>query len=191
MFLPCRDGLPNVLISKSGWTGQYMAKKTQHKESVVISQIMQPHDANPIGNIHGGVIMNYIDNAAAVVATRHAKTVTVTASIDRLDFFHPVSVGDLLVLKASLNWVGKTSMEIGVRVEAENMLTSTIKHIASSYLIFVALDKKGNPCKIPPMNISGKDMKRRCHEAMARRNARLLEKEKEKACQADSSKCTF
>lgn len=158
-------------------------------EEIVISQIMQPHDANPIGNIHGGVIMNCIDNAAAVVATRYARGVAVTASVDRLDFFHPVSVGNLLVLRASLNWVGNTSMEIGVRVEAENLASGAVKHIASSYLTFVALDAKGKPRTIKPLQLVNEAMRRRFREAEARRRARLEQKEKERVCQQDPKHC--
>src|SRR5512143_1368970 len=94
--------------------------------SVTIAQVMIPQDANPAGNVHGGVIMKLIDTAGAVVAGRHARANTVTASIDRLDFLHPVFVGDLLFLKAGLNMVGRTSMEVGVRVEAENIVTGEV-----------------------------------------------------------------
>lgn len=166
-----------------------MKKAEQKDQEIVISQIMQPHDANPIGNVHGGVIMNCIDNAAAVVATRYARGVVVTASLDRLDFYHPVYVGNLLILKAGLNWVGETSMEIGVRAEAEDMLTGEMRHIASSYLTFVSLDHDGYPRKVPPLKLTTEVMKRRNKEAEARRKLRLAEREKEKACQLDSSKC--
>lgn len=150
---------------------------------VVIAQIMQPHEANPMGNIHGGVIMKYIDNAAAVIATRHAKGTSVTASIDRLDFFHPVSVGDLLLLRANLNWVGRSSMEIGVRVEAEHLADGTVRHIASSYLTFVGLDAEGRPRQVPALELTDEQMRRRFREAEARRRIRLVEKKQEKACQ--------
>jgi len=150
---------------------------------VVIAQIMQPHEANPMGNIHGGVIMKYIDNAAAVIATRHARGTAVTASIDRLDFFYPVSVGDLLLLKANLNWVGRTSMEIGVRVEAEHLAEGTIRHIASSYLTFVALDEDGHPRQVQALQPVDEQMRRRFREAEGRRKVRLAEKRREEDCQ--------
>ena len=151
-------------------------------DEVVISQIMQPHEANPIGNIHGGVIMNYIDNAAAVIATRYAKGIAVTASVDRLDFFYPVHVGNLLMLKAGLNWVGRTSMEIGVRVEAEDLGTGTIKAIAASYLTFVAIDAAGKPRSLPPLKLIDDSMKCRFKEAETRRKIRLAEKKAERTC---------
>nr|MBF0221719.1 acyl-CoA thioesterase [Desulfobulbaceae bacterium] len=158
-------------------------------DDIVISQIMQPHEANPMGNIHGGVIMHYIDNAAAVVATRYAKGIAVTASVDRLDFFHPVYIGNLLLLRACLNWVGNTSMEIGVRVETEDLKTGTIKRIASSYLTFVALDDQGKPRKLPSLNITNDAMKLRFREAEARRKNRLAEKEAERQCLENPDEC--
>ena len=88
-----------------------------------MSHIMLPQDANPFGNVHGGVIMKYVDDAAGVAAARHVRGPAVTASVDRLDFFHPVYIGNLLIVRASLNMVGKSSMEVGVRVEAETLVT--------------------------------------------------------------------
>ena len=111
-----------------------MNGKTVQESAVTIAQVMIPQDTNPSGNVHGGIIMKLIDTAAAVVASRHARSNVVTASIDRLDFHHPVFVGDLLILKASLNLVGRTSMEIGVRVEAENLKSGEVRHTASAYL---------------------------------------------------------
>ena len=148
-----------------------------HRDQVAISQIMQPHEANPLGNIHGGVIMKYIDNAAAVVATRYAGGMAVTASIDRLDFYHPVQVGNLLVLKAALNWVGRSSMEIGVRVEAEDLATGSIRHISSAYLTFVAIDDQGKPRPVPEYRPCGEDARRRFCEAEARHEAHRREKD--------------
>ncbi len=151
--------------------------------SVTIAQVMLPQDTNPAGNVHGGVIMKLIDSAAAVVASRHAKCNTVTASIDRLVFHHPVFVGDVLFLKASLNMVGKTSMEIGVRVEAENYLTSEVRHTASAYLTFVALDHKGKPKEVPGLILETDEEKRRNKEAQMRKRARLQLRKKEENCQ--------
>ncbi|MHB8881384.1 MAG: acyl-CoA thioesterase [Thermodesulfovibrionales bacterium] len=157
--------------------------------SVVIAQVMLPQDANPAGNIHGGVIMKLIDTTAAVVASRHARNNTVTASIDRLDFHHPVYIGDLLFLKASINMVGRTSIEVGVRVEAENYLTGEVRHTASAYLTFVALDKNNRPTQVPPLVLLTEDEKRRNREAELRKESRLAEKKKESSCQLDSRNC--
>lgn len=154
-----------------------------------MAQVMVPQDVNPAGNVHGGVIMKLIDTTAGVVASRHARSNAVTASIDRLDFHHPVFVGDLLFLKGNLNMVGRTSMEIGVRVEAENIITGEIRHTASAYLTFVALDKNGRPCEVPPLVPETEEEARRNREAKIRRALRLAEKKQEKQCQLDPKTC--
>jgi acyl-CoA hydrolase len=134
---------------------------------------MMPEDANPAGNVHGGIIMKHIDTTAGVVAFRHARSNSVTASIDSLVFHFPVFIGDLLLLKASLNMVAKSSMEIGVRVEAENLLTGEVRHTASAYLTFVALDKAGRPNAVPQLIMETEEEKRRNREAFKRREIRL------------------
>ncbi len=138
-----------------------------------MSQVMQPQDANPMGNVHGGIIVKLIDNTAGAVAYRHARSNAVTASMDKIDFHSPVFIGDLLILKASLNLVGKTSMEIGVRVEAENLLTGEIRHTVSAYLTFVALDENGKPKNVPPLILETEEEKRRNCEAKLRKEDRL------------------
>ena len=157
-----------------------MEGKKVQETSVIMSHAVLPEDANVAGNVHGGVIMKHIDTAAGVVAVRHARCNVVTASIDRLDFHHPAFIGELLTITASLNLVGKTSMEIGARVEAENPFTAEKRHIASAYLTFVALDEKHQPKEIPPLILEGADEIRRNQEAIERRRIRLLEKAKEK-----------
>ena len=124
--------------------------------------------------------MYHIDNASAVAAMRHTRVVAVTASIDRLNFHHPVFVGDLLIIKASVNMVGKTSMEIGARVEVENLLTGKVIHTASAYSTFVAIDKDGKPLEVPPLILETTDDKRRNQQAIERRILRIAEKKKEK-----------
>jgi len=150
-----------------------------------MAQVMLPQDANPAGNVHGGVIMKLIDTAAAVVASRHARSNTVTASLDRLDFHNPVFVGDLLFLKASINRAGRSSMEIGVRVEAENFITGEVRRTASAYLTFVALDENGKPRAVPSLVFESADEKRRNQEALMRKKMRLDQKSKEDKCQKD------
>ena len=140
---------------------------------------MIPQDANPAGNVHGGVIMKLIDTAGGVVAIRHARGNVVTASIDRLDFLHQVFIGDFVTLRASLNFVGKTSMEVGVRVEAENLITGETRHTSTAYLTFVALDSNGRPMPLPALILETDDEQRRNIEANVRRENRLAEKRKE------------
>lgn len=156
-----------------------MQGKTVKESAVITSIVMMPEDANPSGNVHGGVIMKYVDTTAGVVAFRHTRRNSVTASIDRLIFHYPVFIGDLLTLRASLNMAGRTSMEIGVRIEAENLLTGEVRHTASAYLTFVALDKSGRPTEIPPLNIETDEEKRRNQQALARRATRLAERDRE------------
>jgi uncharacterized protein (TIGR00369 family) len=158
-----------------------MEGKRVSDSNVILAQVMNPEDANPAGNIHGGVIMKLIDTAAGAAAVRHSRMIAVTASIDRLDFHHPVFVGDFLTLKASVNFVGKTSMEVGVRVESENLLTGMKCHTGSAYLTFVAIDRNSNrSLPLPLLILETEEEKRRNSEAQARRETRLAEKRKEK-----------
>jgi acyl-CoA hydrolase len=134
---------------------------------------MMPYHANPAGNVNGGVIMQLIDDAAFVIATRFARTNVVTASIERIDFHRPVHVGDLLTLKGCLNMTHRSSMEIGVRVESEEMKSGETRHIASAYLTFVALDNNQKPTTIPAYSPATREAKRRHREALLRRDQRL------------------
>ena len=168
-----------------------MKSKRPRDSAITMAIVMLPEDANPAGNVHGGVIMKHIDSAGGVVAVRHASANTVTASIDRLDFHSPIYVGNLLTIKASLNMVGNTSMEIGVRVEAEDVMTGKVRHTASAYLTFVALDENGRPNKVPGLILEGHEEIRRNREARARRASRLAEKTKEKECQRDIETCSL
>ncbi len=157
-----------------------MVSKRVQDTSVVMVQAMTPQDANVSGNVHGGVIMKLIDTAAGVVATRHAQANVVTASLDRLDFHHPVYVGDLVTIKASLNFVGRTSMEVGVRVEAEDLRTRDVRHTASAYLTMVALDRDGRPTVLPPLILETPEEIKRNSEAKERRELRLKERKANK-----------
>ena len=139
----------------------------------IYSQGMLPSDANPFGNVHGGEVMKLIDSCAGAAAMRHARTRVVTARIDELSFLAPVYVGDLVTATASVNEVGSTSMEVGVRVESENPLTGTVKHVASAYLVFVATDAQGRPTAIPPLLAETDDERRRMAQAKERRALRL------------------
>ena len=158
-----------------------MEGKKISESKVIIAQVMNPESSNPAGNVHGGDIMKLIDTAGGVAATRHARAHVVTASIDRIDFHHPVYVGDFLILKASVNFVGKTSMEVGVRVEAENPITGNVRHTGSAYLTFVALNDNKRPIQLPPLILDTDEDKHRNEEAAQRRQMRLSVKKKEKA----------
>ncbi len=153
-----------------------MEGKAVRESAIVMAQLMGPMDLNVAGNVHGGTIMKLIDIAAGAVAVKHARANAVTASIDRIDFHHPLYSGDLITCKASLNLVGKTSMEIGVRVEAEDLLMGNVRHTASAYLTYVALDRAGKPISVPPLILETDEDRRRNQEAQLRREARLREK---------------
>ncbi len=149
-------------------------KKPSDSE-MTTARLMMPTDANVLGNVFGGAIMRYMDEAAAIVAWRHAGKNVVTASIERMNFFAPVYVGNLLILKASVNFVGTTSMEIGVRIEAQDPKTRKGTHTGSCYLTYVALDEKGKPTPVPPLIVTTPTEKRRLREALARRKLREAE----------------
>ncbi len=166
-----------------------MQGKSPDQSSAILTHFLLPEDANPAGNVHGGVIMKHIDSAAGVAAFRHARRNVVTASIDRLDFIHPAFVGNLLILRARVNLTGRTSMEVGVRAETEDLLSGVIQHVASAFLTFVALDENGQPTPIPPLMISGEDQEKRHRMARARRQARLAEKKREAACEENPADC--
>lgn len=157
-----------------------MEGKTVKFSRMYIVQQMMPQDANLAGNVHGGVIMKLIDNSAGLAALRHCGANVVTASIDRLDFHNPVFVGDLLKIWTSLNFAGKSSMEVGVRVEAENPFTGETRHTASAYLTFVAMGREGTPTVVPPLILETEEDKKRHREATERRETRLLERTKKK-----------
>lgn len=158
-----------------------MVPKKASESSIQVAYFMEPQDANIAGNVHGGVIMKYIDTTAGMVASRHTRKNVVTASIERLDFHSPVFIGNLLKLTASVNYVGGTSMEIGVRIESEDLATGDLRHTASAYLTFVALDEKGRPSEVPKLILESQDEKRRNQEAQERRRVRKEEKRKERA----------
>ena len=163
--------------------------KTVDYSRVTMSHMMLPQDANPAGIVHGGVVMKHIDDAAGVVALRHTRKNVVTASIDRLDFHNPAFIGNLLSIKASLNLVGTTSMEIGVRVETEDLRTGEVRHTASAYLTFVALNDNFKPGSVPPLILETGEDRRRNQQAKARRQVRLAEKTREKNCPHDPNDC--
>ena len=147
--------------------------KAASASKTIMARTMLPSDANPYGNVHGGEIMKLIDGCAGAAATRHARSRVVTAFIDELSFLAPVYVGDLVTAKASVNHVGRTSLEVGVRVEAENLLTGNVVHVSSAYLVFVAIDEKGSPVPLPPLLAENDEERRRMRAAEQRRAHRL------------------
>ena len=153
--------------------------RTVAESAHLSSALIMPHDANILGHVFGGVIMALVDKTAAVTAFRHARSACVTASIDRVDFREPIHVGELVTTMASVNFAGRTSMEIGVRVEAENMITGHRRHTNTCYLTFVAIDGEGRPTEIPEVTPTTEVEIRRYSAAKARRQRRLEERQQE------------
>ena len=143
-------------------------------ESVsVYSEFALPNDANTFGYVLGGKVMHLVDIAGALAAIRHARCPVVTASVDHMNFLHPIHIGQLIVLHSSVNRVFRTSMEVGVRVEVENLVTGERKHTSSAYLTFVTVDKHGQHVPIAPVIPETASEKRRYEEAGRRRQHRL------------------
>jgi acyl-CoA hydrolase len=143
----------------------------------LLAHLMGPTDANGTGNIHGGTIMKLTDEVAALAAIKHARTRVVTVGMDRMDFLVPIYVGALVTFTACVNAAWRTSMEVGVRVEAENVLDGTIEHTNTAYLTFVALGADGRPTAVPPAEARSPDERRRMREAQLRRSGRLRERQ--------------
>jgi acyl-CoA hydrolase len=137
------------------------------------SELALPNDANGLGNVLGGKVMHLVDLAAALAALRHARRPVVTASVDHMNFLHPVKIGQLILLRSSVNRVFRSSMEIGVKVWVEDLQTGAVRHTSSAYLTFVALDATGQTVPIPPVIPETEDEKRRYEEAARRRDYRL------------------
>lgn len=138
---------------------------------------MSTQDANSAGFVHGGTVMRDCDEAAGIAAIRHCQNRVVTAGMDRMTFSEPVYVGELLRCRATVNAAWNTSMEVGVRVEAENAVTGEVRHTSTAYLTMVAVDEKGKPMPVPPVSVEGADEERRQREAEKRRANRLAERD--------------
>ena len=149
--------------------------KTVGESKITISQLMLPSHSNFNGKIHGGYILSLMDQIAFACASKYSGTYCVTASVDTVDFLSPIEIGELVTLKASVNYVGKTSMVIGIRVDSENIQTGTVNHCNSSYFTMVAKDNLGNSVQVPRLALSSLEEKRRffsCIKRIANRKER-------------------
>lgn len=151
-----------------------MTPGTPSETMIEMNQLVLPVHTNSMGTAFGGTIMSWIDVCAAMAAQRHARKVVVTASMDQIDFLAPIKNGQLVNLRSIVNYVGRTSIEVGVRIEAEDTLTGERVHAASAYVTFVAIDEQGRPTPVRRMQPETADEKRRWREAEARRKARLM-----------------
>lgn len=155
-----------------GYNVELKSKKVSASE-VIMTQLVLPIHTNALDTIFGGTIMSWIDIAAAISAQRHCNKAVVTASMDQLSFYAPVKKGWVVNLKAKVNFVSKTSMEVGVKVEAENPLTGEHFHTSSAYMTFVALDSNGKPSQVPTLILENDEDRRRYSQGELRRNQRL------------------
>jgi len=160
--------MPDSLAPNSG-----AGSRTVSNSQVVMNEMVLPNDANVLGNVLGGHVMHLADVCAAMAAMRHCRKVVVTAAVDNLNFHHPVKVGEFMILMASVNYADKTSMEVGVRIEAEQPLTGKRKHTCSAYLTFVALNEAGKPTQVPEIIPESEVEHRRYEAAKLRRELRL------------------
>jgi acyl-CoA hydrolase len=141
---------------------------------VITTQLVLPNDTNQLGNLLGGTLMHWIDIVAAICAQQHSGRVCVTASVDELNFHYPIKLGEIVTLRASVNRVFNTSMEVGVQVIAHGSDGSPSRRSNTAYLTFVAIDQHGTPVRVPPVTPQSDDEKRRFEEALARRQLRLV-----------------
>jgi acyl-CoA hydrolase len=149
-----------------------------------MTELVLPNDANTLGNLLGGRLMHYIDLVGAMAAYRHARSYVVTASMDHIDFIAPVHVGDLLILKSNLNRAFRTSMEVGVKVWVEHTINGTLRHVASAYLTFVAVDQQGRRVRVPPLAPETEEEQRRYIDAGRRREQGERERERKNSARA-------
>lgn len=147
------------------------------QSQVVMHEMVLPNDTNSLGTVLGGHVMHLMDICAAMTAMRHCRRAVVTAAVDHLSFHHPVNVGEIMILKASVNYADRTSMEVGVRIDAENPLTGEQRHTSSAYLTFVALDEERRPTPVPKVVPETEDEHRRYRRAQERRQHRLKQLE--------------
>lgn len=178
---PSNSVLGYCVLDIGYWILRFMKKLNSKrvKESITENTyVVLPGDTNPLGNLFGGTMMSWIDVTASIVALRHCGSIVVTAAMDDLFFIHPVKLGDVVTMKASINFASKHSVEVGVKVFAETATKQIKKHTASAYLTMVALDEKGKVKKVPSIDPQTEDEQRRYKQAQQRREWRLGRKTK-------------
>ncbi len=149
-----------------------MEGKTPAQSRVIMARAMQPTDANGYGNVHGGAIMRFVDEAGGAAAIRHARSRCVTAAVDHMSFKAPVHIGDLVTVTACVTYVGRSSIEVECQVHAENFITGVVTHTATCHLVFVAIDEAGNPIPAPPLILETDEDRERWEAAERRRATR-------------------
>jgi uncharacterized protein (TIGR00369 family) len=158
-----------------------LTPKPVSSSETTMTELMMPNMANSLGNVFGGVILSLVDRAGAVAAIRHAGGPCVTVSVDQVEFREPIHVGELVIAKASVNFVGRTSMEVGVRIEAEHIPSGSRRHTNSCYLTFVAIDEHERPRPVSPVVPETDEQQRRFQAAQTRRDFRMRQRETERS----------
>ncbi len=149
------------------------------KNSIVeMTEYVFPNDTNQMGNLYGGRLMHWLDICAAISASRHSNRVCVTASVDEINFIHPIHVGEVVILRAEVNRVFHTSMEVGVKVFSQNLLTGSLAHTNTAYFTFVSIDENGHPVEVPQIIPESEEERRRYNQALKRREIRLQHRQK-------------
>lgn len=166
--------MPNPMNENTDFTLPRPVRDSQSE----MAEIVLPNDTNPLGALLGGRLMHWIDLAGAMAAHRHARNYVVTASVDHIDFLVPVHVGDLVILRSSVNRVFRSSMEVGVKVFVENYIADECQHVSSAYLTFVAIDAGGRRLQVPAVIPESDDQRRRYDDAGRRRDIRRNELER-------------
>jgi uncharacterized protein (TIGR00369 family) len=151
---------------------QHVGDRHVADSRIVMARAMQPPDANVWGNVHGGAILRMVDEAGGAVAVRHARSRCVTVAMDSMTFNQPVYIGDLLTVTAQLTHVGRSSMEVEAEIQAEDLRTGAVRHVGTSYLVYVALDDEGHPMPAPPLTLTTEEERQRWREAEERRSRR-------------------
>lgn len=169
-------------------THEMQAARPVRDSQSEMAEIVLPNDANPLGALLGGRLMHWIDLAGAMAAHRHSRNYVVTASVDHIDFLVPVRVGDLVILRSSVNRVFHSSMEVGVKVFVENYIADTARHVGSAYLTFVAVDSVGAHLKVAPVVPETEEQRRRYDDAGRRREIRRAELERRRNLRTDHTR---
>src|SRR5919109_1668020 len=150
-----------------------MTERVEPVHDLQLAQVMLPEDANPHGNVHGGTLMKLADTAGGTCATRHARRPMVTVVMDSMTFEQPVYVGNLVVLRACVTWTGRTSLETRVSIDAEDVITGSVRHISTAYFVYVAIDEAGRPTPVRPFEPGTDEQRREWQAARERRSVRL------------------
>ncbi len=152
-----------------------VAVRSADESALTLTMFMQPEHSNSLGNVHGGVLLKLCDECGGIIAARHARNPAVTVTVDRVTFLHPVMLGRLVLVHGRITWVGRTSIEVELRVEAENLLTGERTHTNSAYFVYVALDSERRPTPVPGLLLATEDDRRRFAEGAERSRQRLAE----------------